>query len=254
MSNKLAHRTMAIIGVGAGGVFGLNTCQASEYPNETLRAPAAIEYDATATTLADLAMDSIISVIIPDTRAVETTTTTTEATRIIELCEDNTSYSVLSSASLGLLAKEVECSGDGKFLKPSVFPGSPTFSEFINPENELSIAIGAHRTKEDRPFNQLANVPIGEIITLGESQFVVTETGIVKETDFNDWYNERILQSETKVLGLYTCSDIIGAPKGVNPSLDGTSHRIFVIAQPMDSIEAQAVLSSTTTTMPPVSS
>lgn len=264
MSNKLAHRTMAIIGVGAGLALGANTCGALD-TDAGPRAEIA-DYQPSTTHLTDLVLDSVVEVSVStlptvesDSLGNESSTTSTEvAVDTIETCVDNSDYSIISSGTLGLLALPVKCSGNGEFVWPSVFPGSPTLEEFIDTENNLSIAIGAHRTKriEGRtaPFNRLGEVPIGEIITLDESQFVVTETGIVEESDFNNWYNERILQSETKVLGLYTCSDIIGAPKGVNPSLDGTSHRIFVIAQPLDSMEAQAVLSSTTTTMPPVSS
>lgn len=166
--------------------------------------------------------------------AIETTdipTTTLEFSPISEGCLEGESYAPLTIGKIGLYIETI-CSGDGKFLLPSIAPGSPTYEEFAN--SEKSLAVIGHRTTHGGPFGQLDNLGAGDAIEFGTEAFTVTSSGMIDDSEALKWLNTEIADSPTQVIGFLTCSDSLGDARGENVGQKGTENRLFVIAEPVN--------------------
>lgn len=158
---------------------------------------------------------------------------TIEFNTVSESCVDGEEYAPLSISKIGL-GVQTMCSGDGKFLSPSIAPGSPTYEEFAN-SSDKSLAIIGHRTAHGGPFGQIDTLTVGDLIEFGDKTFSVASSGMIDDLEALSWLNSEIADSPTQVLGLLTCSDSLGDARGENPGQKGTENRLYVIAVPVES-------------------
>lgn len=166
---------------------------------------------------------------IVDSTVAEITAESNEFTPVSEGCIDGDMYAPLAIDKIGLTAQTV-CSGDGKFVLPSVMPGSPTYEEFIN--TNKSIAVLGHRTAHGAPFGSLDKLVAGDEIVFGDKSFIVANTGMIDDSEAISWLNENVANSPTQIVAFLTCGDSTGQPRGMNTGQSGTETRILVVAVP----------------------
>ena len=189
----------------------------------------------TTTTVARVAITETTraTTTVATTEITSPTSTTIEFSPTSEGCNEGENYAPLAIARIDLNVETI-CSGNGKFILPSIAPGSPTIEKFSNSATS-SLAVIGHRTAHGGPFSQLDELVTGDTIEFGDKSYTVSSTGMIDDSKALSWLNENIASSPSQVLGLLTCSDSLGDARGENAGQKGTENRLFVIAIPTES-------------------
>lgn len=160
----------------------------------------------------------------PSTPSPENTVNTTS-----ERCEEGIYTASLRSVNednvLGASPLDVACSGDGKFLKPSLLPGSLT-PEAVD-QNLGSTIIYGHRTAHGGPFRRLPDLRVhADSFVIGDGSYTVAGLGSVAEDEVFAFV-ESVYKGErfgAGVIVLMTCGDEEG-------NAGGTDTRQFAVLE-----------------------